>query len=53
MSENDNAIEEKCTSCLGDGVNYGRQCYTCDGTGYMLTDLGKQVWQMVKRRIAR
>ena len=44
-------LERECLMCYGRGVRWGgEQCATCDGLGYVPTELGDKLLEFLERR---
>jgi DnaJ-class molecular chaperone len=44
-------LETKCEDCGGKGFhpNYAGRCYGCHGTGYITTEFGEKVLELMRR----
>jgi DnaJ-class molecular chaperone len=41
-------LEKKCAFCNGQGRFHGRECEECDGAGYIVTELGKRIRELMR-----
>ena len=46
-------LDVPCTTCFGDGRNYGAPCAICNGIGYRVTDVGNVLLQFLYRHYPR
>lgn len=46
------ALDEKCPDCNGSGRSGDFHCWTCNGTGFILTPQGKAIAALVMRHFS-
>lgn len=42
-------FERICSSCNGSRQDYYGKCFSCHGTGYILTEIGEKIVDVIKR----